>query len=349
MCSWQDNSFHHLRRYCKIGNMFVAMRTGKSPILIICLFFLWNYTQAQTCCSAGAPITSTFDIGGNGQKGIAFQMNYEYNSVNLLINKNRRLEDDPSTRNGQNILFKTDLTLNKNWAFSAFLPIVIQRRTTISEDESASGLGDLTLMGQYSSSFSDNNNLKIGLGIKLPTGDQYITNVQGINLSPDMQSGSGSFDFLGRVSLVSQNVLTTNLTNQTSLSFRYNTTNEHFGDPSGQLGRAFKFGDELTLTSMFSYLIVAQNWFLLPDLGLQLRYATPNEEQHFAAPNSGGYWIGVPLGMQFQPNEKTGMRIYGFVPIKQYLKGIQITTNYRIGVEIRYQFSLDRSSGFDFE
>lgn len=305
------------------------------------VLFLWVglfYSQglAQTCCSAGAPITSSFDIRSGAQKSLAFRLDYEYNSVNLLIDNNKKLTNDPRSRNGHNLVFKTDFNLNKNWAFSAFLPIVIQNRTTFSEMESATGLGDLSLLTQYTLHTSKAQ-INWSAGIKLPTGNQFITDDRGINLSPDMQSGSGTVDFIGRMALVQEHVFIQNLSNQTSISYRYNTTNAHFGDPERVNGRSFKFGNETQLTTVFNYLLVAKQWFILPELGLSLRHSSPNQEQGRNAPNSGGYWIRMPLGVQVQPNEQFSFRVFGELPIQQYLNGLQITTDYKIGIQFSYQ------------
>ncbi len=287
---------------------------------------------AQTCCSAGAPITSSFDISGSEIKGFAFRFDYEYNSVNLLIDNNKKLVNDPRTRNGQSFVFKTDFSLNKNWAFSAFLPVVIQNRTTFSEEESATGLGDLTLLGQYTTYLKNNIELKWAGGIKLPTGHQYLQDNRGIVLSPDMQSGTGTLDFIGRMAFVKRHFLIQNLSNQTSISYRYNATNNHFGDQEKIAGRIFKFGNETQLTSAFSYLFVAKKWFIIPELGIQIRHTSPNQEQNADAPNSGGFWLRLPLGVQLKPNDRFSIRLFSEVPIFQNLEGLQITTNYKFGL-----------------
>ncbi|MEM9823256.1 MAG: hypothetical protein AAF985_19400 [Bacteroidota bacterium] len=311
-------------------------------ILLFCFALSMPVLQAQTCCSAGAPITSSFAIGSSSAKSLAFQIDYEFNSVNLLIDNNTRLKNDPRTRNGHNFIVKTDYVLNENWAVSVFLPFVIQNRTTVSASESARGLGDLTLLGQYSKPVGQDGQLSFGLGIKLPTGSQFIRDERGINLSPDMQSGSGTYDFIGRLAYGKNHVFINNLSLQTAFSYRYNTTNQHFGDPEGIAGRRFKFGNESQWTTVFSYSIFSTLGFWAPELGLLLRHATPNQEQGINAPNSGGYWLRLPLGLAFRPNEQLSIRLSGELPIFQDLDGLQITTDYKLGLQLRYQLSFDK-------
>ena len=310
----------------------------KFIVFLVYLHLCSAATQAQTCCSAGAPITSSFDINVLSERQFSFQMGYEYNSVNLLIDNNKKLVNDPRKRNGHNLLFKTDFVLHKNWAFSVFIPIVLQNRKTFSETENAVGLGDLTLLSQYTRYISGELSIKGSAGIKFPTGNQYITDDRGINLSPDMQSGSGTFDFIGRIAISKQHIFIRNLSNQTSISFRYNSTNEHFGDRDKVGGRSFKFGNEVQFTTAFSYLLVAKYWFIIPELGVQVRHVSPNQEEETDAPNSGGYWFRIPVALQLQPNERFSIRPYGEIPVMHALNGLQITTNYKVGIQFYYFF-----------
>ena len=311
--------------------------------ITLCLVFFVGFTslQAQTCCSAGAPVTSSFDIDASKNKSILAQINYEYNSVNRLVSNNEILRNDPRNRNGQNWLLKTDFVLTNKWAFTAFLPYVIQNRTTISESENANGIGDLSLLSQYTHPLKDSQ-LKFSLGAKLPTGQQYLQDNRGINLSPDMQSGSGTVDFLARIAWTKTHFLIPNLNNASDLSFRGNGTNKHFGDPTKEAGRQFKFGDEIQLTSALSYLFLVKNNFIVPELGLRIRYAFPNKEEAINAPNSGGFWFNMPLGFQIKPNQNYSIRVFGEIPVHQQLRGLQITTDYRVGIQFRYQFSISK-------
>ncbi len=312
----------------------------KTAISFFCFAFLYSKIIGQTCCSAGAPITSSFDIASFSTKSIVFQVDYEYNDVNLLIDNNHRLVNDPRRRNGHNALFKTDFIVNDKWAFSAFLPLVIQNRMTFSESESAVGLGDFTLISQYIRPSVRGHQFKLSAGIKFPTGNQHLSDNRGINLSPDMQSGSGTFDLIGRLAFVKEHSFIRNLTNQTAIFYRFNTTNKHFGDPDKINGRSFKFGNEAQFTTVFSYLFIAKTWFIIPEAGLLIRHTRPNKEEGLEAPNSGGYWFRIPIGLQLQPGGRFSVRAFGEIPVKQYLKGLQITTRYKIGIQFRYQISL---------
>ncbi len=309
-------------------------------IVLLSLFIL-NILKisAQTCCSAGAPITSSFDIQSTASKTLSFNLGYEYKSVNRLVDNNKILKNDPRKRNGHNLLLKTDFNLNKKWGFSLMLPLVIQSRETASQSENATGLGDLTFLSQYVVYSKKEYSIKFMGGIKIPTGQQYIRDDRAIVLSPDMQSGSGTVDFIGRIAFEKPHIFIQNLSNQTSFSYRYNSTNNHFGDPDKIAGRQFSFGNETQFTTAFNYSTLLGTWFLIPELGLRWRHSDPNQEQGINAPNSGGYWLNVPIGIQVRPDEKWSFRMYGEIPIYQNLNGLQITTDYSIGIQFHFNIT----------
>ena len=97
----------------------------------------------QTCCSAGAPVSTFLGIADANDQSLSFQLNYEYNSINLLIDDNEKLENDPRSRYGQSISMKVDYTLNQKWAFSTILPLVHHSRNTISDNQNSFGIGEL--------------------------------------------------------------------------------------------------------------------------------------------------------------------------------------------------------------
>jgi len=314
------------------------MKTLRIHIIFYCLLVAVD-GLAQTCCSAGAPITSSFDIARSDNQNFALQLDYEYKSVNRLVDNNQILINDPRQRNGQNVLLKTDYILNDKWSFSAFIPFVIQTRSTFSETQKASGIGDLTLISQYTFPISDQQQIKAALGVKLPTGNRFIVDDLGITLSPDMQSGSGTVDFIGRLAFVQSHFIAPNLNFQSAVSYRYNTTNPHFGDPNKIQGRSFKFGNELLFTTSFNYLILIGTWFTSPEIGLQWRQVSPNKEQELDAPNSGGWWLNIPLAWHFQINKNMSFNIYGNIPVQQNLSGLQISTSFSTGIRLRYAFN----------
>jgi len=90
--------------------------------------------------------------------------------------------------------------------------------------------------------------------------------------------------------------------------------------------------------------MVVKSYFVIPELGLRIRHVRPNEEQKQKASNSGGYWLSFPLAFRIQPRPNYSFRLFGEIPVIQRLEGLQITTDYKIGLEIRYQFLVSKKN-----
>lgn len=307
-------------------------------IILILIFVFYGLTNSfgQTCCTAGAPVGAFLGIQNTTEKSLSFQLAYEYNSINLLIDNNDVIENDPRTRFGQNVSFKVDYALNKKFAFSVITPFVQQSRSTFSDNQSSLGLGDIIFLTQYSLIDDALSNLSVSAGIKLPTGITKHRATSGILLSPDMQSGSGSTDFVARIAYSKNNFLAPFLTGYANSAFRKNGTNKDFGSTNTFQGRQFAFGDESTTQIGLRYLITMKQGFLNPDIAIKMRWTESNSEQNVNAPNSGGYWISIPFGLSFSPDDKKSIALSAEIPAYQQLDGLQITTNFKFGIQVNY-------------
>ena len=308
-----------------------------SRILILPIFVLLaNSLNGQTCCTAGAPISSFLEVNGMDEKATSIQLIYEYKSINLLVDNNQRLTNDPRSRLGQNVALKVDFTQNTKWAYSVILPLVYQSRETVSQRQTSLGLGDLTLIAQYIVFANSKSSLNFSAGAKLPIGRVNHRDDSNIFLSPDMQSGTGSYDFLVRSSYNESRFIFPFLTANASLLFRRNGFNDDFGSTENFGGRSFAFGNEAIAVAGLRYLQDYKLGFLIPDLGLKYRWGGSNQEQRIDAPNSGGHWVSLPLGFSYVPDDIKSIRLFGEIPLYQKLEGLQITTNFLVGVQLSY-------------
>ena len=254
--------------------------------ILIC-FVVYVNAYAQTCCTAGAPLSSAIGIQ-NPNKGILnLTLNYEYKSINALVDQNIRLQNDPRSRSGQNFSLKLDFAVNQKWAFSLIAPLVYQERNTISETENSLGRGDLSLIAQRSFLGMDKS-LFLSAGIKLPTGITNHRSDSNIFLSPDMQSGSGSVDYLIGLAFQKTKFCFEGLGIDFSNVYRLNTQNENFGSTNNFPGRKFAFGNELVTSFRIRQEVISKIGFLVPELALKFRFSTVNKEQNIGQTNSGG-------------------------------------------------------------
>jgi len=315
----------------------------KSFLYVFGFLFFALKANGQTCCTAGAPISTNLEISNGEVKSLLFQLSYEYKSINLLIDQNERLVNDPRSRFGQNISLKLDYILSKKFAISAILPAVQQARSTSTQSQSSFGLGDLTVVGQYVLFANARNALNISGGVKLPTGKVNHRDALNIFLSPDMQSGSGSLDWIGRVSFNRTGFLLPLLTANLSGTCRLNGLNESFASTETFGGRSFSFGDQMNVVLAFKYLIDFKKGFIIPDLALKYRWAAPNTEQNTIAPNSGGSWLSIPVGFSYDLDGIKSIRLYGEIPIYQKLEGLQISTDFIVGLQLSYLLNKNNS------
>ncbi|MEM9544332.1 MAG: hypothetical protein AAGA77_00090 [Bacteroidota bacterium] len=292
--------------------------------------------QAQTCCSAGVPISTFMEIASSEKNSFSIQLNHEYRSINWLVDNNTRLENDPRSRYGQNTSLKFDYSLNSKWAFSALIPFVHHSRNTTSESQNSFGLGDLGLLMQYNVLSKSLYSLNVVAGIDLPIGNTSHRGSSQILLSPDMQSGSGSMDFLVGTSYAKTDFLLPFLSHFVIANYRWNGTNDSFGSTANFNGRSFAFGDEFMVVTGFRYMHTLSAGFLIPDAGVRIRWQDPNSEQGADAPNSGGRWLSLPFGLSFVPDKSKSIRLYTELPIYQNLNGLQITTNFTVGIQFIY-------------
>jgi len=301
--------------------------------LVIIVSAMFSFTAfGQTCCTAGMPVGSVLGIASD-TSSFVLNLRYEYKSINLLVDNNSRLENDPRSRSGQNISLKFDYGLSKAWAFSVIVPFIQQRRQTVSESQRSFGLGDAILLTQYSL-----NRLSLGTGVKLPTGKLSHSADSGLLLSPDMQSGSGSVDYLFRAGFSFPELFVPFLVGNLYSSYRINGVNDDFGSSATFPGRRFGFGNEYIAGFDLDYTLIGNAGFFIPHLGLQFRNTAPNIEQQVEAPNSGGSWLNLFAGLAFSPDSYKTISFFAEIPIYQNLEGLQITTDFGLGLQLSSKF-----------
>ena len=303
--------------------------------LVIILFGTCQLS-GQTCCTAGAPVSSFYGIQPGEKNTWIINLAYELKSINLLIDQNERLVNDPRKRSGQSLSAKVDYILNNKWSFSTIVPLVYQSRKTVSASERSLGIGDLLFITQYQAFRKNDFSLGFSGGIKFPIGQRNHKSESAIFLSPDMQSGSGSFDWITRINLIKEHLIIPFLTSAFEVSYRNNGINKSFGSTPNFNGRRFGFGDEIVSMISFNYQWITNKGSFIPDLSLRYRNAERNIEQTTAAPNSGGNWWSLPFGISFQPDPQKSLRLYAELPLFQELNGLQITTSFTTGLQVRY-------------
>ncbi len=310
-------------------------------ITLIFVLVITNINQAQTCCTAGAPLSNNFSNNTTEIYPLEISVQSTFRSINRLVENDEVLVNDPRSRFNLHNNLRFAYRLHDFFSLGLSVPYIFQQRETISMREESFGFGDPVLNFQFSPPISKKIDLYLFSGIKFPLGSYQKTNAIGIQLSPDMQSGTGTWDFINRLAIFHPRFLINNLNVQYALSYRYNSTNKNFNNSIA--ARSFQFGQEWNTSLLFQYELFSKNSIWVPDLELQYRWQDANNEQNLEAPNSGGHWFNIKAGLTAILSEQNLLRIYVGMPVFQSLEGLQITTNFESGISYSRKIKFKQS------
>ncbi|MBS1508311.1 MAG: hypothetical protein JSS79_16850 [Bacteroidetes bacterium] len=199
----------------------------------------------------------------------------------------------------------------------AFIPFI--RTHKISDDGvvNTSGIGDIILLGNYKlfthtsavrpSGRVWSNNLMIGGGIKLHTGESKIDTSDPAFTVGDFSSmpGTGSTDYLINAT---HNLLTGNDGLVTNATYRINTTNM----------QDYKFGNRVYINMAYFHSWSAGFFTIRPSVGVNLISNSANSYQRQEVSGSAGYVLSGLAGVNIQRG-KIGLAANGFLPVAQNL------------------------------
>lgn len=171
--------------------------------------------------------------------------------------------------------------INQRFQLFAFVPYVHNSNSELGQSINSSGIGDASVMINYSFPLAAKANKKrmllAGIGVKTPTGKfSNSSNVQSNGL-PNTQTGTGSWDMMSNINYT-----------QKGEKWGYNI------DASYTLTTAnkwqYKFGNRLNTAVMAFYWLEYKQLKIVPQTGIRIEYALHDYD------NYGKKWL----------NEKTG-------------------------------------------
>lgn len=229
------------------------------------------------------------------------------------------------------------IPLAKKIALQVFIPFHFHNRNYVDKINEINGLGDITVLSNYTilnkkngayneatdKVSSSNHLLKIGVGVKLPTGsyDAAINN----SINPSFQLGTGSVDYIANMQYVYK-YNKFGITNY--LNYYYKTTNK----------KEYRFGNQFNFNSTFFYVFKDnKNHAFVPSLGVSGEFYAHNKNFNIQVINTNGHALFSNIGVEYNTEKMTfgGLAMY---PINQNLAQGTIEVKYRTSLYINYNF-----------
>lgn len=301
--------------------------------MLFMLFFIITSIQCfgQTCCSGGVPLSNNLGIPNDGKGAFTISLNYDYNNLNTLNFKSTKLDNNNRQRITNSVLLNANYAITDKFAIETLFTWLSQGFVSPFGGQDLnriSGVGDAVVLAKYSfpELIGKNTLLDLGLGVKAPLGRTDRKSDLGIQLTADLQPGSGAWDGLAW------------LTVSKSLNFRPssniygNFTYRETGVNSSYLtdDTSYEFGNELYLNIGYSDQFIIFNTIFNPALVFKYRQAQFDKLNNQNLPNTGGEWIFIrpEIMVLLTPNIFFNTRVE--LPLYSYVQGTQLTPTIRL-------------------
>lgn len=303
----------------------------KKILLSILLFYTLNIT-AQ-CCSGGVPLSNNLGLSQENKGTIQLGLNYDYNNLNTLNAGRDELDDDIRLRTTHSILLNASYAITNNFSAEGLFTWVNQRRIITSPFDNAiitdrsSGIGDAILLLKYRfpNLFSENSDLTLGFGTKMPFGSSTEVDSRGVLLINDLQPGSNAWDYIYWLSTSKRFNFRPSL--NTSIRFTYRNT----GTDNDYLGNStYKYGNEfqgfLSFSDQFNILKTLAN----PSISFKYRDTERDQTGGGEVDNTGGNWVFIIPNFSINITPNLAFSTKAELPIYNDVDGTQLTPTYRI-------------------
>ena len=302
-------------------------------ILVAGIFLNPSESSAQGCCSSGAPLLGSMELGTTKAGFWQLAFSYRFNTLDDLYLGTKALDKNFRQRRTRSVATEINYGLGLGFTANALLTFVQQERTIQpafsggSEDfMQLRGLSDIILMLKYSlliPNIVSQSEISFGAGTKLATGTHNKTR-NNILVSYDLQPGSGATDailwgyfsqgFLPKRYQIN-GVATYRITGTNNLDYRFG--NEFVGS----MGISYRINNNFNISNLFRYRHTTADRFLSSDI-----------------PNTGGKWLYLIPGINLPLGNEITLRASVEIPIYRDLNGIQLTTTYAFSFSAFYSF-----------
>jgi hypothetical protein len=279
------------------------------------------------------PILTFIDVSAIEKGDFFISYTAENHKINDLVSGSDDVNDETGrNRNSFSQVLSASYAFSDHWSVSALVSYVKHDREIGSSfigKTTSSGIGDSVILARYSplliTPFS-RHELSLGLGLRIPTGEDNFVSDNGFTISEDMQPSTGAFGEIlwTSYSYAFNQAATVRLA--TTASYTFNEEN----DRKYAFGNEFNFAVSIgqSLGTRFSY-------------SATLRYRTTRADRRlgFPIPNTGGKWLDFVPGVQYAFTDSLKLGLSGRIPVARNLRGaLQFTTSYSYAVSLAYGF-----------
>lgn len=326
------------------------MRQLKSLFFFLMVFTSVEYQLKAQCCSGGVPMSGSMGITSTEANTWSFLLTYDYNVLQDLFESNRTLDDNLRKRTTHSTLLEVNYSVYKNLTLTAVFSFVRQGReirTAFDEGSftATTGLGDAIVLAKYrvvDPNRFENYSLTLGAGPKIPTGKTDFTNDQGLALPADMQPGTGAWDLMLWSSFERYHLFTRNFNLATALTYRYTGTNkDYFGT------QAYRFGNEFSATLQSSYRFFIRAQIFDAVLSFRYRNQAVDKVDDREFPNSGGNFVYIIPGMNYNFNPNWSIRFSSQLPLYRKVGGTQLATSYKLIASIFWKIKMKQKTAIN--
>lgn len=270
---------------------------------------------------------------GNTMNSNFFGVRYihqSYNSKDGIFNNSPWVDENFNT-----VQLWSSIPVGNKITINAMLPYQFHHREfTNKPTENISGIGDATVIGFYQLYVTDTeedwmnslskviHRVRIGGGIKLPTGNYDNTNAEN-SVNPSFQVGTGSWDY---ILATDYSASYKNWGATVILNYTLKTEN----------GEHYKFGDQLNCSLDFYRTIsTSRKLSFTPFVGLAGEVYQSNEQYGQTVANTKGDILFSKFGVETSFS-KFSLGLNTMLPLYQDLNSGLVKANYRMGIYLNY-------------
>lgn len=296
-----------------------------------CVLLGAPHTQAVTCSCAGVPLLSSMETATPEARSWFIGTSFQYRDLSEAVSGSDEVDDGiDRDRTAQTLIAEVSYGFNDRWSASTLFSYVHHEREVGGGDEQeGKGIGDAIAMAKYAflrQGIASRHGLTLGLGTRIPLGEEDEKGSLGIRLAQDMQPSTGAWGGIGWFNY-------SYAFNQAGTIQAYSTGSYTYNDEND---RDYRFGHESTVELGGSYNSLG-NWAALA--GLRYRHTERDERNGVEIPNTGGEWVDFVPAVQFRFSEGFATKLGVTIPVWRDLNdALQFTTKYAAHLSLSYVF-----------